>query len=162
MSHKKHLRKIKPSFHFHLNTSGNGSLISKKENKNNTNKFLSPLIIRGRSFLNTSIFGDKYNLTKKIIEKGPVYNLSQWKKDFKRSRIYKKISCEYPSINFVKKPKRKFKDNYAFCPKNDINMFTGIRFKPFESFEEDNSKGSNNSSKNKKKKRNLTFLHKNK
>ena len=75
--------------------------------------------------------------------------------------MYKKISCEYPSINFVKKPKRKFKDNYTFCPKKDINMFTGIRFRKFESFEEDDSKGSNNS-KNKKKKRNLMFLHKNK
>ena len=162
MSHKRHLKKIKPSFHFHLNTSGNGSLISKKNNKTNSNKFLSPIIIRGKSFLNNSIFGDKYNLSKRINEKGSFYNLSQWKKDFKRSRIYKKISCEYPSINFVKKPKRKFNNNYAFCPKNDINMFSGVRFKPFESFEEDDSKGSNNNSKNKKKKRNFMFLHKNK
>ena len=29
-------------------------------------------------------------------------------------------------------------------------MFSGVRFKPFESFEEDDSKGSNNNSKYKK------------
>ena len=84
--------------------------------------------------------------------------MSQWKKDFKKSRIYKKISCEYPSINFVAKPKRKFTQNYAFSPKVDYNIFNGIKFKPFTSFENENNKGSNTFNKShKKKKKHFVF-----
>ena len=71
-------------------------------------------------------------------------------KDFKRSRIYKKISCEYPSINFVAKKKRAFKSNYQFTPNKDINMFNAMNFKPCSSLEDDeNSEGSNTKRKKK-------------
>ena len=41
-------------------------------------------------------------------------------------------------------------------------MFNEIKFRPFESFGEDDSKGNIGSNKSKKKKRKFTFLHKNK
>ena len=92
-------------------------------------------------------------MSKRINEKNSVYSLSQWEKDFKKSRIYKKISCEYPSINFVGRPKREFKHNYAFSPKVDYNIFNGIKFRPFKSFENGNNKRSNSLNKNNKKKK---------
>ena len=105
---------------------------------------------------------NSFDLKKRINEKNSVYSLSQWKKDFKRSRVYKKISCEFPSINFVANPKRKIRQNYAFSPTKDMNIFNGIRFKPFESFEDENEKGNSSFSKNKKRKRKFNFLHKHK
>lgn len=154
-SNKKKLKKLKPSFYYHLNTSGSNSV-----KKNNLK---TPKIIRGNSFIEQPVYGKKFDLNKRINEKNAVYSLSQWKKDFKKNRVYKKISCEYPSINFVAKPKRKFKHNYAFSPTHNHNIFNEIRFKPFESFDNDDSKGNNSFNKKKKKKRNfMMILHKNK
>ena len=141
---------FKSPFKTHLNTSGNNTI--------KTNKFFKTNIIRGKSFIESTIFDNNFNLTKRINEKNSVYSLSQWKKDFKKSRIYKKISCEYPSINFVAKPKRKFTQNYAFSPKVDYNIFNGIKFKPFTSFENENNKESNSFNKShKKKKKHFVF-----
>ena len=140
--------------HIHLNTPVSHS------NKKNSNNNLKTNISRGRSFIENKIFGDHFNLSKRINEKNSVYSLSQWKRDFKRSRVYKKISCKYPSINFVKKPKRVFKNNYAFSPTHNTNMFNEIRFKPFESFEEENSKENNSLNKKRRRKRNFNFSHK--
>ena len=154
---KKKLKKIKNPHFYHLNTSN--SLGKKIHNYNNN--LVGTNLVRGKSFLETPM-GNNFDLKKRIIEKNSVYSLSQWRKDFKRSRIYKKISCEFPSINFVAKPKRKISQNYAFSPTKDMNIFNGIRFKPFESFEEENSKGNNSFGKHKKRKRKFIFLHKHK
>ena len=149
-SPKQKSRLFKSPFKTHLNTSGNNTI--------KTNKFFKTNIIRGKSFIESTIFDKNFNLTKRINEKNSVYSLSQWKKDFKKSRIYKKISCEYPSINFVAKPKRKFTQNYAFSPKVDYNIFNGIKFKPFTSFENENNKESNSFNKShKKKKKHFVF-----
>ena len=154
-SYKKRLKKIsKPHLH-HLNTSNSPG---KKMINNNG---LGTNLIRGKSFLESPTLNN-FDLKKRINEKNSVYSLSQWKKDFKKSRIYKKISCEFPSINFVAKPKRKITQNYAFSPNKDINIFSGTRFKPFESFEEEKIKGNSSFSKNKKRKRKFIFLHKHK
>ena len=138
-----------------LNTS---SINSSKKN----NHLVGTNLTKGNSFVESPISGN-FDLKKRINEKNSVYSISQWKKDFKRSRIYKKISCEYPTINFVAKPKRKIKHNFIFSPTKDFNIFNGIRFKPFESFqEEENLKGSKSKSLSKKKKKrtNLILLHK--
>jgi hypothetical protein len=138
-----------------LNTS---SINSSKKNNN----LVGTNLTKGNSFVESPISGN-FDLKKRINEKNSVYSISQWKKDFKRSRVYKKISCEYPTINFVAKPKRKIKHNFIFSPTKDFNIFSGIRFKPFESFqEEENSKGSKSKSlsRKKKKRRNLILLHK--
>ena len=148
------LKKIKVPYFLHLNTSGSNSL-----KKNNYN-VLKTNFIPGKSFIDTSPLGYNFDLKKRINEKNSVYSLSQWKKDFKRSRIYKKISCEYPSINFVGKKKKIITQNYVFSPKKDYNIFNGIRFKPFESFEEENSKGEKSNNKNKKRRRKLMLLYK--
>ena len=80
---------------------------SSHKNNNNKNTLLSQFLSK-KSLLDSSKINDEnYNLNKRIREKESYYSLSQWRKDFKKSRIYKKISCEYPSINFVGKPKRK-------------------------------------------------------
>ena len=136
---QKSTKKRKKPFNFQFNTIGNHS----PHHKNNI------LLIKGKSFIENPPV-DILNFNKRINEKSSVYSVAQWKKDFKRSRIYKKISCEYPSINFVKKPKRNIKNNYAFSPTNNYNVFSGIRFKPFASFEEENSKGNNSLNKSKK------------
>ena len=147
------LKKIKEPYFLHLNTSGSQSF---KKNNN----LLKTNFTRGKSILDISTLGNNFDLKKRINEKNSVYSLTQWKKDFKKSRIYKKISCEYPSINFVGKKKNKIKHNYVFSPQKDFNIFNGIRFKPFESFEEENSKGEKSHSKNKKRRRKLLFLYK--
>ena len=147
------LKTIKAPYFLHLNTSGSQSF---KKNNN----LLKTNFTRGKSILDISTLGNNFDLKKRINEKNSVYSLTQWKKDFKKSRIYKKISCEYPSINFVGKKKNKIKHNYVFSPQKDFNIFNGIRFKPFESFEEENSKGEKSHSKNKKRRRKLLFLYK--
>ncbi len=132
-------------FHFHLNKSDLSS------SKNNT-------LFKGKSFTENTTFDKTFNLNKRINQKSSVYSLSQWKKDFKQSRVYKKISCEYPSINFIGKAKRNMKHNYGFSPNVDYNIFSATKFKPFTPFEEENSKGSNSLNK-KKKKRRFNFSH---
>lgn len=85
------------------------------------------------------------------------------------SRIYKKISCEYPSINFVAKKKRNLKSNFVFGSKKEDNILGEISFRPFASFDNNNcSSGSGSSStrktrsitKKRRKRRNLGFLRK--
>lgn len=149
----KKYKNTKPNLNIRLNTSGSHS---KKKNINN----LKTNFIRGKSFIENKIFGENFNLSKRINEKNSVYSVSQWKKDFKKSRVYKKISCEYPSINFVKKPKRIFKNNYAFSPAHNANIFSEVRFKPFESFEEEKSKV-NSLTKKRRRKRKFNFSKKN-
>lgn len=100
-------------------------------------------------------------MSKRINEKNSVYSLSQWKKDFKKSRVYKKISCEYPSINFVK-PKKNLKFNIPLSFPNvddNYNIFKEIKFKPFTSFLEDEKTKRNDSFKkfSKNKKRHFKF-----
>ena len=153
---KKKLKKIKKPQFYLLNTSN-----SPGKKMYNNNNVVGTNLVRGKSFLENPTLGN-FDLKKRINEKNSVYSLLQWKKDFKRSRIYKKISCEFPSINFVAKPKRRIRQNYAFSPTKDMNIFSGIRFKPFESFEEENSKGNNSFNKHKKGKRKLIFLQKHK
>ena len=152
-SFNRKLKKIKDPYFLHLNTSGSQSF---KKNNN----LLKTNFTRVKSILDASSLGNNFDLKKRINEKNSVYSLSQWKKDFKKSRIYKKISCEYPSINFVGKKKNKIKHNYIFSPQKDFNIFNGIRFKPFESFEEENSKGEKSNNKNKKRRRKLMLLYK--
>ena len=126
-----------------LNATGNNS--SRKNNN---------LISKGNSLIDSPLVGN-FDLKKRITEKNSVYSISQWKKDFKKSRIYKKISCEYPSINFVAKPKRKLKQNYAFNPTKNFNIFNEVKFKPFESFEEEeNSKGGKSKTISKRRRKN--------
>lgn len=154
-SQKEKQRKLKPSFNFHfsnlLNTNYNNNL--GKLDKGMSNAYL----------------GDNFSLTKRISEKGPVYSRAQWQKEFKMSRVYKKISCEYPSINFVAKKKRNLKSNFVFGSKKESNILGEIAFRPFASFDNKNSySGSGSSSKRKsrslnkkrRKKRNLGYLRK--
>ena len=120
--------------------------------------------------MSNAFIGDNFTLTKRITEKGPVYSRAQWQKEFKMSRVYKKISCEYPSINFVAKKKRNLKSNFVFGSKKEDNILGEISFKPFASFDNNNySSGSGSSScrkcrsitkKRRKRRRNLGFLRK--
>ena len=114
-------------------------------NSNNKNNFMKSLL-NGRSFYeNSKLFDDNLNLSKRIKEKSSYYSLSQWKKDFKKSRIYKKISCEYPSINFTGKPKKKINKNHEMSPRHNINIFQDIKFIPFTSFSCDKKRNKSNS-----------------
>ena len=117
--------------------------MSNCNNKNNVIKHF----ISGRSLFETSkLFDDNTNFSKRIKEKSSYYSLSQWKKDFKKSRIYKKISCEYPSINFVGKPKRKIKrKNHEMIPTKFKNIFDDVRFIPLNSFSAENKLSGSNS-----------------
>ena len=157
-SQKEKRRKLKPTFDFHFN-----NLLNTNYNNNNLGK-----LDKGMS---NAYLGDNFTLTKRITEKGPVYSRAQWLKEFKLSRIYKKISCEYPSINFVAKKKRNLKGNFVFGSKKEDNILGEISFKPFASFDNYNcssGSGSGSSStrktrsiaKKRKKRRNLAFLHK--
>ena len=118
--------------------------------------------------MSNAYLGDNFSLTKRITEKGSVYSRAQWQKEFKMSRVYKKISCEYPSINFVSKKKRNMKSNFVFGSKKEDNILGEISFKPFASFDNNNtSSGSGSScrkcrsiSKKRRKKRNLGVLRK--
>ena len=144
---------LKPPFSFYLNTSS----IKKNKNKN----YLKTNIVKGKSFIENDVLEQNLHLSKRINEKNSVYSLSQWKKDFKKSRVYKKISCEYPSINFVK-PKKNLKFNIPLSFPNvddNYNIFKEIKFKPFTSFLEDEKTKRNDSFKkfSKNKKRHFKF-----
>ena len=116
--------------------------------------------------MRSAVFGGNFSLTKRITEKNSVYSREQWQKDFERSREYKKISCEYPSINFVAKKKRKLNSNFIFGSKKEINYLGHISFKPYSSIDgdDDASMGSSSHRKNnsltKNKKRNVSSLNK--
>ena len=118
---------------------------SSHKNNNNKNTLLSQFLSK-KSLLDSSKINDEnYNLNKRIREKESYYSLSQWKKDFKKSRIYKKISCEYPSINFVGKPKRKItKKNQKISPIKFLNIFNDVRFIPLNSFSSDYKRNNHN------------------
>ena len=126
----------------HLLSSNNSNNNSNIKNHNALNHFIS-----GRSLFETSkLFDDNANFSKRIKEKNSYYSLSQWKKDFKKSRVYKKISCEYPSINFVGKPKRKLKrKNQELSPRRIKNVFDDVRFVPISSFLSEHKRSENNS-----------------
>jgi len=125
-----------------LLSSNNSNNNSNIKNHNALNHFIS-----GRSLFETSkLFDDNANFSKRIKEKNSYYSLSQWKKDFKKSRVYKKISCEYPSINFVGKPKRKLKrKNQELSPRRIKNVFDDVRFVPISSFLSEHKRSENNS-----------------
>ena len=92
------------------------------------------------------MFDDGANFSKRIKEKSSYYSLSQWKKDFKQSRVYKKISCEYPSINFVGKPNRKIKrKNHEMNPTKFKNIFDDVKFIPLSSFSSEKKRSESNS-----------------
>ena len=149
-SPNKKIKTVHSPVQFHLNSSGSNSL------KNNSN------LKKGKSFTENNRFVQNFNSFGKMYQKSD-YNLSKLKKDFKRSRIYKKISCEFPSINFISKRKKKAKQNYGLTPKTCHNLFNDVRFKPFTPcIEEDSKKDSSFNKKSRKKLRNLKFLHKNK
>jgi hypothetical protein len=118
---------------------------SSHKNNNNKNTLLSQFLSK-KSLLDSSKINDEnYNLNKRIREKESYYSLSQWRKDFKKSRIYKKISCEYPSINFVGKPKRKItKKNQKISPIKFLNIFNDVRFIPIYSFSSDYKRNNHN------------------
>ena len=142
----------------HLLSNSNSNNNSNMKNNKGLNHFIS-----GRSLFETSkLFDDNANFSRRIKEKNSYYSLSQWKKDFKKSRVYKKISCEYPSINFVGKPKRKLKrKNQEFSPRRVKNVFDDVRFVPLSSFLSEN-KGSENNSKEKIKTRTLNKIRRKK
>ena len=142
----------------HLLSNSNSNNNSNTKNNKALNHFIS-----GRSLFETSkLFDDNANFSRRIKEKNSYYSLSQWKKDFKKSRVYKKISCEYPSINFVGKPKRKLKrKNQEFSPRRVKNVFDDVRFVPLSSFLSEN-KGSENNSKEKIKTRTLNKIRRKK
>ena len=142
----------------HLLSNSNSNNNSNTKNNKALNHFIS-----GRSLFETSkLFDDNANFSRRIKEKNSYYSLSQWKKDFKKSRVYKKISCEYPSINFVGKPKRKLKrKNQEFSPRRIKNVFDDVRFVPLSSFLSEN-KGSENNSKEKIKTRTLNKIRRKK
>ena len=142
----------------HLLSNSNSNNNSNMKNNKALNHFIS-----GRSLFETSkLFDDNANFSRRIKEKNSYYSLSQWKKDFKKSRVYKKISCEYPSINFVGKPKRKLKrKNQELSPRRIKNVFDDVRFVPLSSFLSEN-KGSENNSKEKIKTRTLNKIRRKK
>lgn len=114
---------------------------SSTSNKNNNN-FLRHYVSGKNIFESSKIFDENITLSKRIREKSSYYSLSQWKEDFKKSREYKKISCEYPSINFVAKLKKKYiKRNHAIFPKKYFNSLSEVQFiplSPLNSFNNDN------------------------
>ena len=137
------------NFNFNLNSSGTTT-------KNNS--FLK----KGKSFTENNKFIKNFNSIGIINQKLSVYNLSELKKDFKRSRVYKKISCEFPSINFIKKRKINVNHNYGFTPKTYNNIFSDIRFKPFTPFLNDDTKKNNSyNKKHPRKVRNLKLIRRN-
>lgn len=149
-------------FNFHFSTNSSVS-------NHNNNFILRKNVFYGNKYVSNTLFGDNYDFNSRIKEKTSVYSRSQWKKDFKRSRVYKKISCEYPSINFVAKKKRNLKNNFKLSPCNDINMFNAMNFKPFTSVDIDESQNGSPSKINSKsnarkrsKKRKLGYLYKEK
>ena len=149
-SPNKKIKTVNSPFYFNLNSSGSNST------KNNG------YLKKGKSFTENNRFVQNFNSFGKMNQKSD-YNLSKLKKDFKRSRIYKKISCEFPSINFVSKRKKIAKQNYGLTPKTCHNLFNDVRFKPFTPcIEEDSKKDSSFNKKSRKKLRNLKFLHRNK
>ena len=123
----------------------------KNHNKNNirNNNSLKHYISGKNIFEVSKIFDDNINLSKRIREKSSYYSLSQLKDDFKRSREYKKIGCEYPSINFVANMKKKIiKRNNDMLPTKCINSLGNVRFVPISSLSSD---GNREYSKNKEK-----------
>ena len=144
--------KIK-SVHSPFNYNSNSNLNSSDTTLKNNSFFK-----RGKSFTENNKFTKNINSFGKINQKS-IYNLSQLKKDFKRSRIYKKISCEFPSINFISKRKKYVNHNYGFTPKTCHNIFNDVRFKPFTPFLNDDSKNNNSyNKKHPKKVRNLKLI----
>ena len=120
---------------------------SNNKNNNNNKHNLLKHFVSGKSIFETSkIYDENMNLSKRIKEKSSYYSLSQWKKDFKKSRIYKKISCEFPSINFVGSPKKKsiIKRNLEMSPIKFINNFNDVKFIPINSFSSDNKRNESN------------------
>lgn len=140
-------------------------LSNSSNNYNNKNNNILKHLLGGKSIHeNSKILDDNFNLSKRIKEKSSYYSLSQWKKDFKKSRVYKKISCEYPSINFVGKTKRKIKTkNQEMSPTKFINAFSDVKFIPISSFSSGNKRSSSNSrDKDKDKNRTLNKIRRNK
>ena len=122
----------------------------KSINSNNNNHLLRTGSSKKYNYMRSAVFGGNFSLTKRIIEKNSVYSREQWNKDFQRSRVYKKISCEYPSINFVAKKKRKLNSNHIFGSKKELNYLGEISFKPYSSIDgdDDASIGSSSNRKN--------------
>ena len=152
---KKKAMELKSPFKVHLSTSCN-------KNKNKNNNFKTNFL-RGKSFIESNLIEQNLHMTKRINQKLSVYSLSQWKKDFKKSRIYKKISCEYPSINFIGKRKKQLKCNFPINLKGEYNIFNGIKFRPFASFENEKNKNTNHDNINsfsKKNKKTIFFQSK--
>ena len=143
----------------------------KSINSNNNNHLLRTGSSKKYNYMRSAVFGGNFSLSRRINEKNSVYSREQWNKDFQRSRIYKKISCEYPSINFVAKRKRKLNSNHIFGSKKELNYLGEISFKPYSSVDgdDDASIGSSSNRKNssltkkkskKNKKRNFGSLSK--
>ena len=111
------------------------------KNTNKNNNFLKHYVSGKNIFETSKIFDDNISLSKRIREKSSYYSLSQLKEDFKRSREYKKISCEYPSINFVANIKKKIiKRNNDMLPSKCINSLGSVRFVPISSLSSDNDR----------------------
>ena len=106
---------------------------------NRNNSFLKHYISGKNIFDKSKIFDDNMNLSKRIREKSSFYSLSQFKEDFKRSREYKKISCEYPSINFISNTKKVIKRNHEVLPDKCINALGDVKFVPISSLSSDNN-----------------------
>ena len=118
------------------------------KNSNNNKHNLLKHFVSGKSIFETSkIIDENINLSKRIKEKSSYYSLSQWKKDFKKSRIYKKIVCEFPSINFVGNPFKKkhiIKKKIELSPKKFIEGLNDVKFVPITSFSSENKRSENN------------------
>ena len=115
----------------------------KNNNKNNNrNNYSLKHYISGKSIFEISkIFDDNISLSRRIREKSSYYNLSRLKEDFKRSREYKKISCEFPSINFIPNIKKKIiKRNNDMLPTKCINSLGNVRFVPIGSLSSDGNR----------------------
>ena len=140
-------RNRKESLPFNI-ISNNPKNTNKNNNRNNNS--LKHYISGKNIFEISKIFDDNINLSRRIREKSSYYSLSQLKEDFKRSREYKKISCEFPSINFIANMKKKLiKRNNDILSTKCINSLGNVRFVPIGSLgSESNREHSKNKERN--------------
>ncbi len=105
-------------------------------NQNKSSNFSKTSYSAGKSLINNiSLSNENRSLHRRINEKCSIYSISKWDQQYKKSREYKKNVCQYPSIDFC--------NNFGISKtinqlrnQGEKNIFHGIRFKPFISFDE--------------------------
>ena len=106
----------------------------KKRNKTLNNNIMK----RKKTFENLIIDKENYIFNKRLNEQTSIYSHKKFKNDFKKSRTYKKISCEFPSINFISTKIKYPKTNCKLYAFNQKNYFNNMKFKQLKSSDKKN------------------------